>query len=198
MSCEWESDVECFSSGVSPPDNSQLINSFGVDRGEAALARPVRPVQCGDALVAGVAVGVLHQPFYVRLENAFQSSFGYMLKMAWPAKTGGAVSVSRRILSPGSWACGSCGGRAECSGGSSCEETSVFIHGLVWFLGTLVPVIGLVRWGSSRWPTRYTYVPLIGLFIVIAWGGHELARRWQLRFGVLAPWRSCSFWPASR
>lgn len=42
--------------------------------------------------------------------------------------------------------------------------------GWLWFLGTLVPVIGLIQVGSHFMGDRYTYVPLIGLFIVFAWG----------------------------
>jgi len=49
--------------------------------------------------------------------------------------------------------------------------------GWLWFLGTLVPVIGLVQVGSQRIADRYTYVPTIGLFVILAWGGAELARR---------------------
>jgi tetratricopeptide (TPR) repeat protein len=47
--------------------------------------------------------------------------------------------------------------------------------GWLWFLGTLVPVIGLVQVGDQALADRYTYVPLIGLFIMAAWGGAELA-----------------------
>ena len=41
--------------------------------------------------------------------------------------------------------------------------------GWFWFLGTLVPVIGLVQVGDQSMADRYTYVPLIGVFIMIAW-----------------------------
>jgi len=46
--------------------------------------------------------------------------------------------------------------------------------GWFWFLGTLVPVIGLVQVGSQSMADRYTYVPYIGLFIAIAWGAPAL------------------------
>ncbi len=44
-----------------------------------------------------------------------------------------------------------------------------FATGWFWFLGTLVPVIGLVQAGSQAMADRYTYIPLIGIFILIAW-----------------------------
>lgn len=49
--------------------------------------------------------------------------------------------------------------------------------GWFWYLGTLVPVIGIVKIGEQAMADRYTYVPLIGLFIVIVWGGSALLER---------------------
>ncbi|MBN2457046.1 MAG: tetratricopeptide repeat protein [Sedimentisphaerales bacterium] len=57
--------------------------------------------------------------------------------------------------------------------------------GWLWYLGTLVPVIGLVQVGSQAMADRYTYVPLIGLFIIIAWGVPELLEKWRYRKIVL-------------
>jgi hypothetical protein len=51
--------------------------------------------------------------------------------------------------------------------------------GWFWYLGTLVPVIGLVQVGAQSMADRYTYVPLIGLFIMIAWGLSDLLAKWQ-------------------
>jgi protein O-mannosyl-transferase len=46
--------------------------------------------------------------------------------------------------------------------------------GWFWYLGTLVPVIGIVQVGSQAMADRYAYVPCIGLFIIIAWGGNQI------------------------
>ena len=51
--------------------------------------------------------------------------------------------------------------------------------GWFWFLGTLVPVIGLVQVGGQSLADRYTYVPLIGLFIALVWGAVALLRKAQ-------------------
>jgi tetratricopeptide (TPR) repeat protein len=48
-------------------------------------------------------------------------------------------------------------------------------------LGTLVPVIGLIQVGEQALADRYTYIPMIGLFIVVAWGVWEIAARWPER-----------------
>ena len=47
----------------------------------------------------------------------------------------------------------------------------------LWYLGTLVPMIGLVQHGPMGMADRYTYLPLIGVFVVVAWGGSEWRRR---------------------
>jgi len=60
--------------------------------------------------------------------------------------------------------------------------------GWFWFLGTLVPVIGLVQVGNQALADRYSYVPQIGLLIMLVWGLAELARRWraEMIFGIAA------------
>jgi tetratricopeptide (TPR) repeat protein len=47
--------------------------------------------------------------------------------------------------------------------------------GWLWFLGMLVPVIGLVQVGDQAWADRYTYLPSVGLFVAVVWGVAELA-----------------------
>ncbi len=53
--------------------------------------------------------------------------------------------------------------------------------GWFWFVGTLIPVVGLVQSGAQSHADRYTYIPYIGLFIVIAWGLPELLSKWPYR-----------------
>ena len=52
--------------------------------------------------------------------------------------------------------------------------------GWLWFVGMLVPVIGLVQVGEQSMADRYSYLPLIGLFIILAWGAGEICERWWL------------------
>ncbi len=82
----------------------------------------------------------------------------------------------------------------------------VFV-GWFWYLGTLVPVVGLVQVGAQSLADRYTYLPLIGLFIIIAWGAREITR-WMpgqriiltvcalllLAHWTFASWRQTSYW----
>ena len=53
------------------------------------------------------------------------------------------------------------------------------VVGWLWFLGTLVPVIGLVQVGIQAMADRYTYVPYIGLFLIAAWGIPDLLQRYR-------------------
>lgn len=50
------------------------------------------------------------------------------------------------------------------------------IVGWLWYLGTLVPVIGLVQVGDQAWADRYTYIPLIGLFVAVVWFAFETVK----------------------
>src|SRR5262249_35461192 len=59
--------------------------------------------------------------------------------------------------------------------------------GWLWYLGTLVPVIGLVQVGGQSMADRYTYVPSIGLFLMLCWSGADLVAAWRLpRWGLAA------------
>jgi tetratricopeptide (TPR) repeat protein len=51
--------------------------------------------------------------------------------------------------------------------------------GWLWFLGTLVPTIGLIQVGDQAMADRYTYIPSIGLFVIAAWGVPALFSNWQ-------------------
>jgi tetratricopeptide (TPR) repeat protein len=55
------------------------------------------------------------------------------------------------------------------------------VVGWLWYLGTLVPVIGLVQVGSQAMADRYTYLPLIGIFIMVSWGVADLTAKWRYR-----------------
>ena len=56
--------------------------------------------------------------------------------------------------------------------------------GWIWFVVTLLPVIGLIQVGSFSRADRFTYVPLIGVFLALTWGAYELTRTW--RYQVMA------------
>jgi len=57
--------------------------------------------------------------------------------------------------------------------------------GWFWYLITILPVIGFVRVGGQALADRYTYIPLIGLFVIIVWGGAEAAAKWSSAVPVI-------------
>lgn len=57
--------------------------------------------------------------------------------------------------------------------------------GWLWYLGTLVPVIGFIQAGEQAMADRYIYVPGIGLFIMIAWGIPDLLKKWPKKEVIL-------------
>lgn len=59
------------------------------------------------------------------------------------------------------------------------KQRPYLLFGWFWYLITLLPVIGFVRVGGQALADRYTYIPLIGLFIILAWGGAEAAGKWR-------------------
>ena len=64
--------------------------------------------------------------------------------------------------------------------------------GWFWYLGTLAPVIGLIQVGRQARADRYTYIPLIGISIMLAWAGAEL-KKGPVKLVAIA---ACLFWAA--
>jgi Flp pilus assembly protein TadD len=70
------------------------------------------------------------------------------------------------------------------------REHRYLVVGWFWYLGTMVPMIGLIQVGNQAMADRYAYLPLIGLFIMVVWGAAEWARarqtstRWIATAGI--------------
>jgi len=118
---------------------------------------------------------------FVRIENILVSYVDYIGKMIWPDNLS-AFYPYPGILT-GWHVVGSCLLLAFITflAVRSLNPRPWFIIGWLWYIGTLVPVIGIVQVGLQAMADRYTYIPLIGLFIIIAWGVPELAIRWRLK-----------------
>lgn len=61
------------------------------------------------------------------------------------------------------------------------KRAPYFFVGWFWFVGMLVPVIGLIQVGSQAFADRYTYLPLIGIFVVLAWAATDLVQNQRSR-----------------
>jgi Flp pilus assembly protein TadD len=146
-----------------------------------------------------------------RIANALVSYVQYLFKMCWPTDLAPLYPHPRDGLS---WA-QAAGGGALLVGVSvltimQSRRRPYLLVGWFWYLGTLVPVIGLVQVGEQSRADRYTYVPLIGVFIMLAWGASELYQRARFRYAWLAlpaaalvacvtlTWRQARLWHDSR
>ena len=135
----------------------------------------------------GIVISTASVPMKLRIYNALVSYVSYIKKMVWPHnlavyypypesipfwKVAGAalflVCVSILVF-------------------RALRSKPYLAVGWLWYIGTLVPAIGLIQ--AGLWPSiadRFAYVPLIGLFIVIAWGVPDLVARWRYKKMVLA------------
>jgi tetratricopeptide (TPR) repeat protein len=124
----------------------------------------------------GGAVWSMGLPLPTRLANALVSYLRYISKTFWP------VDLAVVYPYPDHWPAALVIGAAA----MLAFWTGLFLWrarrnpylpvGWFWFLGTLVPVIGIVQVGPQSMADRFTYVPSIGLFILIAWGLNDLLR----------------------
>ena len=120
-------------------------------------------------------------PIVLRLSNAFVSYAKYLLLTFWPNDLA--------VYYPFAWAgipawqiIGAAfvliGITAFCF--SQRKIRPYLIVGWLWFLGTLVPVIGLVQVGGQTMADRYFYIPSIGLFVALAFGLADVAKSWRV------------------
>jgi tetratricopeptide (TPR) repeat protein len=149
-------------------------------------------------------------PLGVRIENALVSYIAYIGKMIWPSNLAvfyphprllvpwqvlGSVLLLIAITLVVIW-------RAK--------KFPYLATGWLWYIGTLVPVIGIVQLGMQAMADRYTYIPLIGLFIMVAWGVPTLIKSEEIRKKLLFPvgvaslailavltWQQCGYWKNS-
>jgi tetratricopeptide (TPR) repeat protein len=124
---------------------------------------------------SGRAVRSFHQfPLGVRIENAVVSYGLYLWKVFWPARL--ALYPHAALSFPAwEWLLSTLVLVAVTSLVIVFRSRRYLPVGWLWFLGTLVPVIGLVQVGEAAMADRYAYIPLIGIFVMIAWGLADLA-----------------------
>jgi protein O-mannosyl-transferase len=119
--------------------------------------------------------------------NALTSYFRYVEKVFWP---GGLAAFYPYPVDGVSLAC------AAVSAMTLLAVTVLVIRlagkhrylltGWFWYLGTLIPVIGIIQVGSHAMADRYTYITLTGVFVMISWGISDLTTRWPWRAAILA------------
>jgi tetratricopeptide (TPR) repeat protein len=128
----------------------------------------------------GAVLPVSRVSLGMRAANAVVSYGEYLRKTFWPSDL--AVFYPRLTEIP--WwhvtAAGAALAAVTALAVWQVQRRPYLAVGWFWYLGTLVPVVGLVQVGEQALADRYTYIPLIGIFLSIVWGAAELLRgvRW--------------------
>jgi tetratricopeptide (TPR) repeat protein len=115
-------------------------------------------------------------PLRFRFGNALISYVVYIVKMFWPSR----LAVFYPFTAVSLWLSIAAGVALLAVSAAvlrSVRARPYLAVGWFWYLGTLVPVIGLVQVGAQARADRYTYLPMVGILILIAWGLGEVAAR---------------------
>jgi tetratricopeptide (TPR) repeat protein len=138
------------------------------------------------------AVDSLHTSLILRFENALVSYFIYIAKMFWPVGLAVFYPYPHEIPA---W-------QAFCAAFAIVAISALTLRvwkthpylavGWFWYLGSLVPVIGFVQVGAQARADRYTYLPMVGLSIMLAWGLLEVLNRKVAISGALVACLACA------
>jgi protein O-mannosyl-transferase len=123
--------------------------------------------------------------FSVRIANAVYAYAMYLWKMIWPARLAPLYPHPGDSLAAWCVVAAAVVLIAMTVGVLKLRSRRYLLVGWFWFLGTLVPVIGLVQVGDAAMADRYAYIPLIGIFVMISFGIADWTE--QQKFG---------WWPA--
>jgi tetratricopeptide (TPR) repeat protein len=133
----------------------------------------------------GTLVNVAGLPMHVRVANALASYQSYLSETFWPARLAYFYPYSFDL--PLAATLGTALLLAVWTG---ClvlrvRQQPYLLTGWLYFIGTLVPTIGLIQYCSQSRADRYMYLPSIGLFMVVVWGLKDVFERWPARRRLL-------------
>jgi tetratricopeptide (TPR) repeat protein len=123
--------------------------------------------------------------FQTRLANAFVAYARYVGHAFWPVRLAPAYPLLddaiplRQVLT-------ACAFLLLVTGLALASRKRYLLVGWLWFLGTLVPMIGVVQVGNQSMADRYAYISFIGLFCMSVWGIADAGRDWHVSFRWLA------------
>lgn len=133
----------------------------------------------------GAVISVAGLSFFERMANALSAYLVYLGNMIWPHDLALLYPLPDRPP------------LATAAGGAVCivllsglclrlrKSRPYLLTGWLWYLGMLIPVIGLVQVGIQSHADRYTYLPMIGCSVAVVWGLHDLSGRWRHGHNVL-------------
>ena len=126
------------------------------------------------------------RPVGARIANALVAYARYLGKTFWPVDLTNPYPLTRhwpwdQVLTAGALVMG-----LSIWAVLAARKRPYGLVGWLWFLGTMIPVIGLVQVGFQSMADRYTYIPLLGVFWIVVWVAADLITRWRLPGGVVA------------
>ncbi len=155
----------------------EKIPLFALSAASAAIAYIVQQ--------KGGAVNTLTEiPLTLRIENAAIAYVTYIFQFFWPTRLA-AFYPFPPVMPAWEWIAAFF---ALVAVTIAALRSALFAVGWLWYLITLVPVIGLVKIGLQSHADRYTYIPLVGLSIAIAWGALALVSRYKWLRIPIAIW----------
>ena len=138
------------------------------------------------AAQSGSVISLRVFPFPWRLKNATYAYVAYLEKTLFPHNLAVFYPVSRAALSWTAVGLSVLVLLAITTVAVACYRRFPFVPvGWFWYLGTLVPMIGLVQIGQQQMADRYTYLPLVGIFMAVTWLVPELIPPGSLRSRLL-------------
>ena len=117
----------------------------------------------------------------VRVANSVVAYATYLRDMIWPANLAALYPYQKQLAA---WQVAWAALLVATVTGLVLWKAARFRYlavGWFWYLGVLLPVIGLVQMGLQSHADRFTYIPLTGVFILIVWGLHDLMEGWRFR-----------------
>ncbi len=124
-------------------------------------------------------------PIHSRIANATLSYLGYLAQTFWPIHLAVYYPYPRAFPTGTLLATAVLGLCFTAATLWAARARPYLAFGWTWYWITLLPVIGLIQIGGHAHADRYTYVPLIGVFVLLTWGVYDLARRWRSQRLVL-------------
>ena len=125
-------------------------------------------------------------PLGLRLENVVMAYAGYLQKTFWPTNLAVFYPLPESIPLPAVATAAVVLILISIAALAAARQRPYLLAGWLWYLGTLVPVIGLVQVGDQAMADRYSYFPLIGIYFAVTFFIKETAARWQLSNALLA------------
>jgi tetratricopeptide (TPR) repeat protein len=166
---------------------SQVSSQWSVVRGLVVEKIPLFALSIIIAFLTARGIAPAHSaadqlPFLSRIGNAFLSYLVYISEMIWPANLGVFYPYPHNGLPIWQPAVAAAILAAATAAVFALRKSYPYLLvGWLWYLSMLLPVIGIIQVNLQAHADRYSYLPQIGLYLMIAWGVADLSTNWRYR-----------------